>query len=95
MRFSILNSDAERRDGLKALLRQIDRLARFNEAQDWRQVERTLKRQRPDLLLVDWEDWMSIADVRHLLSHYPDLRVAVLSDQISPAAVREIGRAHV
>lgn len=34
MRFSILNSNAERRDGLKALLRQIDRLARFTEAQD-------------------------------------------------------------
>jgi hypothetical protein len=29
MRFSVLNSDAERRDGLKALLRQIDRTARF------------------------------------------------------------------
>lgn len=27
MRFLVLNSDAERRDGLKALLRQIDRQA--------------------------------------------------------------------
>lgn len=90
MRFSILNSDAERRDGLKALLRQIDRLARFNEAQDWRQVERTLKRQRPDLLVIDWQDWMSVADIRNLLCHYPDLRIAVLSDQISPIAVRDL-----
>jgi heme exporter protein D len=40
MRFSVLNSDAERRDGLKALLRQSDRQARFSEAQDWRQVDR-------------------------------------------------------
>ena len=31
---------------------------------------------------------MSIADIRHLLSHYPDLRIAVLTDQISPVAVR-------
>ncbi|WP_144108281.1 helix-turn-helix transcriptional regulator [Paraburkholderia sp. BCC1886] len=90
MRFSILNSDAERRDGLKALLRQIDRLARFNEAQDWRQVERTLKRQRPDLLVIDWQDWMSVADARNLLSHYPDLRIAVLMDRISPTVVREL-----
>lgn len=90
MRFSILNSDAERRDGLKVLLRQIDRLARFNEAQDWRQVERTLKRQWPDLLVIDWEDWMSVADTRHLLSHYPDLRIAVLTDQISPIHVRAL-----
>ncbi|MFM0335881.1 response regulator transcription factor [Paraburkholderia fungorum] len=90
MRFSILNSDAERRDGLKALLRQIDRLARFNEAQDWRQVERTLKRQRPDLLVIDWQDWMSVADVRHLLSYYPDLRIAVLTDAVSPVVVRNL-----
>lgn len=90
MRFSILNSDAERRDGLKALLRQIDRLARFNEAQDWRQVERTLKRQRPDLLVIDWQDWMSVADTRNLLNHYPDLRIAVLTDRISPVTVRDL-----
>ncbi|MFP4906009.1 DNA-binding response regulator, partial [Paraburkholderia sp. BR14261] len=30
MRFVVLNPDAERREGLKALLRQIDRRARFN-----------------------------------------------------------------
>lgn len=90
MRFSILNSDAERRDGLKALLRQIDRLARFNEAQDWRQVERTLKRLLPDLLVIDWQDWMSVDDARHLLSHYPDLRIAVLTDDASPAVVRNL-----
>jgi len=90
MRFSILNSDAERRDGLKALLRQINRLARFNEAQDWRQAERTLKRQWPDLFVIDWQDWMSVKDVRHLLSHYPDLRIAVLTDRISPNAVSEL-----
>jgi DNA-binding NarL/FixJ family response regulator len=90
MRFSILNSDAERRDGIKALLRQIDRLARFTEAQDWRQIERTFKRHSPDLLVIDWQDWMSVADIRRLLSYYPDLRVAVLTDQISPHTVREL-----
>jgi DNA-binding NarL/FixJ family response regulator len=90
MRFSILNSNAERRDGLKALLRQIDRLARFTEAPDWRQIERTFKRHRPDLLVIDWQEWMSIADARELLSHYPDLRVAVLIDDISPTAVQQL-----
>ncbi|MFL9964413.1 response regulator transcription factor [Paraburkholderia sediminicola] len=90
MRFSILNSNAERRDGLKALLRQIDRLARFTEAQDWRQIERTFKRHRPDLLVVDWQDWMTVADARELLSYFPDLRVAVLTDNMSPATVRAL-----
>jgi DNA-binding NarL/FixJ family response regulator len=88
MRFSVLNSDAERREGLKALLRQVDRQARFGDAQDWQQAERTLRRLQPDLLLIDWEDWMSPADARTLLANHPGLPVAVLVDDISPAHVR-------
>ncbi len=90
MRFSVLNSDAERRDGLKALLRQIDRTARFDEAQDWRQVGRTIRRQRPDLLAIDWQDWMAINEVHRLLEDDPNLRVAVLSDDTSPGFVRSL-----
>jgi DNA-binding NarL/FixJ family response regulator len=90
MRFSVLNSDAERRDGLKALLRQIDRTARFDEAQDWRQVGRTIRRQRPDLLAIDWQDWMAVNEVHRLLEDDPNLRVAVLSDDTSPGFVRSL-----
>ena len=90
MRFSVLNSDAERRDGLKALLRQIDRQARFNEAQDWRQVDRALRRQLPDLLIIDWQDWMSPMEIRRLLAEHPSLRVAVLTDDTSPKCVRNL-----
>ncbi|HEY3599665.1 MAG TPA: response regulator transcription factor [Paraburkholderia sp.] len=88
MRFSLLNSDAERREGLKALLRQIDRRARFNEAQDWRQADRALRRHQPDLLVIDWQDWMCVADARALLADHPGLPVAVLTDDTSPACVR-------
>lgn len=90
MRFSVLNSDAERRDGLKALLRQIDRTARFNEAQDWRQVGRTIRRQQPDLLAIDWQDWMAVNEVHRLLEDDPNLRIAVLSDDTSPGFVRNL-----
>ncbi|MGF6723804.1 DNA-binding NarL/FixJ family response regulator [Paraburkholderia sp. GAS41] len=90
MRFSILNSDAERRDGLKALLRQIDRQARFNEAQDWHQVDGALRQQVPDLLIVDWQDWMSAMEIRRLLAVYPNLRVAVLTDDTSPKCARNL-----
>ena len=38
MKFTLINSHAERREGLKALLRQIDRQGQFNEAKDWRQA---------------------------------------------------------
>lgn len=90
MRFSVLNSDAERRDGLKALLRQIDRQARFNEAQDWRQVDRALRRQTPDLLVIDWQDWMSSAAICRLLAEHPGLRVAVLMGDTSPECVCDL-----
>ncbi|MGF6815085.1 DNA-binding NarL/FixJ family response regulator [Paraburkholderia atlantica] len=90
MRFAILNSNAERRDGLKALLRQIDRLARFTEADEWRLLERPFKRYRPDLVVIDWENWMSVAQVRALLSHFPDLRISVLTDGTLPALVRAL-----
>ncbi|HEY1995730.1 response regulator transcription factor [Paraburkholderia sp.] len=90
MRFSLLNSDAERRDGLKTLLRQIDRQARFNEAQDWRQIDRAMRRQTPDLLLIDWQDWMSAVDVSRLLVEHPLLRIVVLTDDTSPKCVRNL-----
>jgi DNA-binding NarL/FixJ family response regulator len=90
MRFLVLNSDAERRDGLKALLRQIDRQARFNEAQDWRQADRALRRQPPDLLLIDWQDWMSVAEVRRVLAEHAGLRIAVLTHDTSPRCVRSL-----
>jgi DNA-binding NarL/FixJ family response regulator len=90
MRFSVLNSDAERRDGLKALLLQSDRQARFSEAQDWRQVDRALRRQLPDLLVIDWQDWMSAMEIRRLLAEHPGLRVAVLTDDTSPKCVRNL-----
>lgn len=90
MRFSVLNSDAERRDGLKALLRQIDRQARFNEAQDWRQVDRALRRQAPDLLVIDWQGWMCSAAVSRLLAEHPGLRIAVLTGDTSPECVCDL-----
>jgi len=31
-----------------------------------------------------------MADVRRLLSHYPDLRIAVMTDQVSPIVVRDL-----
>jgi DNA-binding NarL/FixJ family response regulator len=90
MRFSLLNSDAERREGLKALLRQIDRKARFNEAQDWRQADRILRRHRPELLVIDWQDWMTVMDARALFADYPHVPVAVIVDDTSPDCVRDL-----
>ncbi|WP_153102118.1 response regulator transcription factor [Paraburkholderia hayleyella] len=83
MRFSVFHADAERREGLKALLRQIDRQARFTDIHDWHQATRILRRHHTDLLVIDWQEWMSIDDIRQLLKNHPHLPVAVLTDDTS------------
>jgi DNA-binding NarL/FixJ family response regulator len=90
MRFSVVNSEAERRDGLKALLRQIDRQARFNDAKDWAQASRALQRASVDLLVVDWQDSMCVTDIRALLKEHPSLRIAALTDDTSLLQVRAL-----
>ncbi|HTH77153.1 MAG TPA: response regulator transcription factor [Trinickia sp.] len=90
MRFAVLSLEAERRDGLKALLRQIDRQARFCEARDWPQASRTMRRLPVELLVVDWQDSMRTGSVRALLAEDPRLRVAVFVDDTAASRVRTL-----
>ncbi|RKP43661.1 helix-turn-helix transcriptional regulator [Trinickia fusca] len=90
MRFAVLSPGAERRDGLKALLRQIDRHARFCEARDWVQSSRALRRVPADLLVVDWQDEMRVSDARALLAEHVSLRVAVFVDDATASRVRAL-----
>jgi DNA-binding NarL/FixJ family response regulator len=85
-----LGSEAERRDGLKALLRQIDRHARFCEARDWAQACRALRRTPVDLLVVDWHDAMRVSEVRVLFAEQRGLRMAMFVDDASPCRVRPL-----
>lgn len=84
MRFVVLNPDAERREGLKALLRQIDRRARFNDAPDWRSAERTMHRFTPNLIVIDWHAGIRPGELRHFVSRHRTLPVAILIDNGEP-----------
>ncbi|MCA8296397.1 response regulator transcription factor [Burkholderia sp. AU30198] len=88
MRFLILNSDAERRDGLKALLRQIDRHASINDAPDSFQARRLLRNQRFDLVAIDWLDVGRHSELQALCSACSPTPVAVLVDETSPEAIQ-------
>lgn len=91
MRFVVLNPDAERREGLKALLRQIDRRARFNDAPDWRGAERAMQRFTANLMVIDWHDGIRAGELRHLVARHRSLPVAVLVDGAeTPATVRAL-----
>jgi DNA-binding NarL/FixJ family response regulator len=91
MRFVVLNPDAERREGLKALLRQIDRRARFNDAPDWRSAERAMHRFTPNLIVIDWHDGIRAGELRQFVMRHRTLPVAVLIDGAdTPTAVRAL-----
>jgi len=97
MRFAIVNPDAERREGLKALLRQIERRARFSEAPDWRVADRAMQRFRTCLLVVDWHDGIRPGELRAFTAKHSDVPVAVLvDDESTSTVVRELlgGGAH-
>ncbi|CAB3966045.1 MULTISPECIES: response regulator transcription factor [Burkholderia] len=88
MRFLMLNSDAERRDGLKALLRQIDRHAGINDVPDSFQARRLLRNQRFDLVAIDWLDVGRLSELQALCSACSPTPVAVLVDETSPEAIQ-------
>jgi len=84
MRFAVFNPDAERREGLKALLRQIDRRARFNDAPDWRSAERAMQRFTPNLFVVDWHPGIRAGELRNFAYRHRTLPIAVLVDSAEP-----------
>jgi RNA polymerase sigma factor (sigma-70 family) len=91
MRFAVFNPDAERREGLKALLRQIDRRARFNDAPDWRSAERAMQRFTPNLLVVDWHHGIRAGELRNFANRHRNLPIAVIVDEEAPpTAVRAL-----
>lgn len=86
MRFAVFNPDAERREGLKALLRQIDRRARFNDAADWRSAERAMQRFTPNLFVVDWHDGIRKGELQDFANSHRSVPIAVLVDDTEPPA---------
>ncbi|BAN23474.1 LuxR family transcriptional regulator [Caballeronia insecticola] len=81
MKINIIGSDAERRAGLKTLLRRIARQAQFSEAKDWRQARTALKRSIPDMIVIDWAPDLRTADLQKLLDDTPRVPVAVMVDR--------------
>ncbi|WP_175688606.1 LuxR C-terminal-related transcriptional regulator [Burkholderia anthina] len=88
MRFLVLNSDAERRDGLKTLLRQIDRHASINDAPDGFQARRLLRTQRFDLVAINWPDVGRLSELQALCSACSPTPAAVLIDESTPEAIQ-------
>ncbi|MBU9178092.1 LuxR C-terminal-related transcriptional regulator [Burkholderia gladioli] len=89
MRFLVLSPDAERRDGLKALLRQIDRHGGYNDAKDWRQAMRVVRQHSFDMIVVDAPHGPRLGDLHALCEASAPTPVAVLVDDTSATAAQE------
>lgn len=87
MKINIIGSDAERRAGLKTLLRRVARQAQFTEAKDWRQARSALKRAQPDMIVIDWASNLRIGDLQNVLDDAPRIPVAVMVDRCGAALV--------
>ncbi|MGI4815210.1 MAG: LuxR C-terminal-related transcriptional regulator [Janthinobacterium lividum] len=95
MRFFVVNEVSERREGLKTLLRQIDRQATFAEARSLRQIELALARAEPDLLLFDCAGTDAAAELSHFVKRRPPLAIAALTADAPAAVVIDLLRAGV
>lgn len=96
MIFCVMNEFAERREGLKALLRQVNRQATALDARDWRQAESILAHTEPDLLVIDWHSpTMQPRDLSCFLRDHPNLPAAVLADDAAGEAVAAFMQAGV
>ncbi|MDR5813754.1 MULTISPECIES: response regulator transcription factor [unclassified Caballeronia] len=87
MNINIIGSDAERRAGLKTLLRRIARQAQFNEAKDWRQARSLLLRTSPDMIMIDWTSDLRAYDLQSILDEVPRVPAAVMIDRCSAGLV--------
>jgi DNA-binding NarL/FixJ family response regulator len=87
MIINIIGSDAERRAGLKTLLRRVARHAQFTEAKDWRQARSALKRSEPDMTVIDWAPDLRTSDLRILLDEAPRVPAAIMVDRCGAALV--------
>jgi DNA-binding NarL/FixJ family response regulator len=81
MKITIIGADAERRAGLKTLVRRVVRQARFYEAQDWQEARALHKRNRPEMIVIDWTPVLHPLDLQALLGEYPGIPAAVVIDQ--------------
>lgn len=87
MIINIIGADAERRAGLKTLLRRIARQAQFTEAKDWRQARTALKRSTPDMIVVDWAPNLRLGDLQNLLDEAPRVPASIMVDRCGAALV--------
>ncbi|WP_232316419.1 hypothetical protein [Candidatus Burkholderia verschuerenii] len=67
MKITVLGADAERRAGLKTLVRRVARQAKFYEVQNWQETRASHKRNRPEMIVIDWAPTLHALDLQSLL----------------------------
>ncbi len=86
MKINIMGADAERRAGLKTLLRRVTRQSVFHEVRNWQEAHAAQKRSRPSMIVIDWAPALHPLDRQSLLRQYLGIPAAIMIDQ--PAALK-------
>lgn len=88
MKINVMGPNAERRAGLKTLLRRVARQAQFSESTEWPSQPETHGRgDKPDMIVIDWTPGMRPMELQALLSTMPDVPAAIMIDRPSAAQV--------
>jgi DNA-binding NarL/FixJ family response regulator len=95
MKINIIGSDAERRAGLRTLLRRIARQALFADSKEWRHARSALRLSTPDMIVIDWAPDLRIGDLQTVLDEVPRVPAAVMIDRCSAALVYSLMNAGV
>jgi DNA-binding NarL/FixJ family response regulator len=88
MKINVMGPNAERRGGLKTLLRRVTRQAQFHEAPEWPYRHETQGHgDKPDMIVIDWTPGMRVIELQSLLSAMPGVPAAVVVDRPSASQV--------
>ncbi|WP_277184839.1 response regulator transcription factor [Caballeronia sp. BR00000012568055] len=88
MKINVMGPNAERRAGLKTLLRRVARQAQFYESIEWPpQPELHGRGDKPDMIVIDWTPGMRPMELQALLSTMPEVPAAIMIDRPTAAQV--------
>ena len=96
MKFLVVSQNAQEREEMKTLLRQLDRRAQTSDVRDWLQARRALSHESRDLLLCDLGSTANQTEALRLIDeHQGTLLLAGICRNMAPQQILDLMRGGV
>lgn len=96
MKFLVVSQNAQEREEMKTLLRQLDRRAQTSDVRDWLQARRALSHESRDLLLCDLGSTANQTEALRLIDeHQGTLLLAGICRHMAPQQILDLMRGGV